>query len=1004
MVVGYLRRSVPAIVAHEQPAPSVTPVDLDHNGTSGPSRFLDASDADLQVLFRALGDGLGVCETIVDEFGDVVDFRYVWVNPLFEAFTGHVGAAGRTAREFTPELLPVWVQTAARVGLGRETVRFEQQLGGDARNGSYDVLALPLLAPGRFAVVLKDSSRRVAWQDEFDDLPVKVWLHDATGRQQWVNRRFCEFFGVTLDEMRITDWRMPTHPDDGEVYARDLAEAVSDEKPFHGLVRTRRADGQWRWLESWARPHRGAGGAFLGHLGMSMDVTDRGVAEETLRTATALDGFRARLGDAARMAADPVEVQRAAALLGEHLGASRVYYAELDESGQFGTVQTDFHRGVPSVVGRHRFDAHGAVVMSDLRAGRTIVVDDVAHDERLTGIQRSVTTGLDVGAWVMEPLIRSGRTIAALVVHHITAHVWTDDELAVINETMHRTREALAQLRAEQSLRVGHARAEAVARLVVELEAQTSADAWHQMIVEALVPLVADYATIEAPDQSEYLLAATHVDPTQLETLRVLRLKNREDAERQNSTRRVAQGEAQLLAAVAARPVEVVHTNESEAHDRVSGLWPRSSIVAPLDLGGGVKGVLLVGLVDAGRDHFTSDDFEFVQTTALRVGLVLAAARLRQFEHGIALQLQKALLPDTIRWHPDLVIEARYDAASAMLDVGGDWYDTFTWPDGRVGIMVGDVVGHNLASAAAMGRLRAATAALASHLDPDPAQLLDAVDRFAKGPDGTSFATAVCVIVEPSTGQLTYSSAGHPPVLVISPHGVVQHLDGAQSPPLCALIVKARPRATVTLEPGSLVIMYSDGLVERRRERLDDGIARLEHAALGCLDKPIAEIADRLVSDMAAFSPPSDDVVIACFRYTPATAVLNIQFPAKNDELAPLRSQLRVWLHDHGIIGQPVNDVLLVVGEACSNAIEHAYLDDTNGTIDLELANRGSHLVARIVDHGTWRQPGPHNHQRGRGTTIMQGISTHYTRESNTHGTTVTMMILQPIRTDVALA
>jgi len=116
-----------------------------------------------------------------------------------------------------------------------------------------------------------------------DNVPLIVWLHDAEGRQQFVNHTFCEYFGVSREEMRQDRWQMLTHPDDGTAYIDAFLACVREHRPFHSEVRARRADGQWRWFESWGQPRFGPEGEYLGHVGTSADVTERKQAEEALR-------------------------------------------------------------------------------------------------------------------------------------------------------------------------------------------------------------------------------------------------------------------------------------------------------------------------------------------------------------------------------------------------------------------------------------------------------------------------------------------------------------------------------------------------------------------------------------------------------------------------------------------------------------------------------------------------------------------------------------------------
>lgn len=368
--------------------------------------------------------------------------------------------------------------------------------------------------------------------------------------------------------------------------------------------------------------------------------------------------------------------------------------------------------------------------------------------------------------------------------------------------------------RLEEAARVRHRRAELVADLMATIGREADRDAQLTLMARALVPEVADRAVIEAPG---------------------------------------------LL--IGAGP-----GSDGRPGDRAQVL---SRLEEPLALGDGVPGTLVLERTDAGRSPLGPAEQEFLRFAARRAEVALAAAHLRRREHDISARLQRALLPDQLLQHPRLAIAARYAAAGDLLEVGGDWYDTFGWPDGRIGAIVGDVVGHNLDSAAAMGRIRAATAALAPNVPPSPAAVLDALERFARGRDGSSFVTAGCVVVDPGTGALAYSSAGHPPPLVLAPGRPAEFLRGALAPPMCTAPspVLQRPEATVVLPAGSLVVLYSDGLVERRREGLDGGMERLRQRAAEVADRPVDEVADHLVGTMATDAAREDDIVIVCLRY-----------------------------------------------------------------------------------------------------------------------------------------
>ena len=184
--------------------------------------------------------------------------------------------------------------------------------------------------------------------------------------------------------------------------------------------------------------------------------------------------------------------------------------------------------------------------------------------------------------------------------------------------------------------------------------------------------------------------------------------------------------------------------------------------------------------------------------------------------------LQRAVLGPTVL-PPGFA--AHYEPASHALEVGGDWYDVVDLADGRYGVVVGDVVGRGLVAAAVMGQLRSAGRALLLE-SRSPAQVLSALETFAGRVPGASCSTVFCGVIDPLAGRLHYSSAGHVPALLADGHGVARLLEEAGGLPLAVADGRIRPEAELVLTCGSTLLLYTDGLVERRTEVLDDGIAR----------------------------------------------------------------------------------------------------------------------------------------------------------------------------------
>ena len=213
-------------------------------------------------------------------------------------------------------------------------------------------------------------------------------------------------------------------------------------------------------------------------------------------------------------------------------------------------------------------------------------------------------------------------------------------------------------------------------------------------------------------------------------------------------------------------------------------------------------------------------------------------------------------------------LTARYLPGSEM-EIGGDWYDAVALDDGRLFLVVGDVMGHGLEAAIAMGSCGAAGRALAH--GHGPAGLLAELDRFVNDVEDASLATLAAVVIDPATGEANYSLAGHPPPFVRSPDGRVRRLDAALGSPL-GISPGPRVSAKTVMAPGSLVVLYTDGLVERRGEDLGTGLRRME-AVVATLDPTDTEAAaDNLITECLRDFRQRDDIALVCVGLPPGPA------------------------------------------------------------------------------------------------------------------------------------
>jgi PAS domain S-box-containing protein len=363
-------------------------------------------------------------------------------------------------------------------------------------------------------------------------------------------------------------------------------------------------------------------------------------------------------------------------------------------------------------------------------------------------------------------------------------------------------------------------------------------------------------------------------------------------------------------------------------------------------------------------------------------------------EREIAIGLQRALLPASLVVPAGVSVAARYDAASAALEVGGDWYDVFSLADGRVALTVGDVVGHGLPAAAAMGQLRTALAALARYTD-SPGELLRRLDTFVATTDATDFATVCYGVLDPSTGLFEYASAGHPPILLVPPGGEARWLDEAQSPPLYGDDGRQRQESKLVLEPSSLLVLYSDGLVERRGDLLSDRLDQLKHVGATLIDQSPSDICDQLVAALGVETSRQDDVAVLVVRFNPlAGGGFHLVFPAEPGELRELRTSLRDWLDSREVAAATQTALIVAIGEACSNAMEHAYTDLAPGEIKVEIEEVEENMLAVTVrDHGRFLARSKPVANRGRGTALMRELTVDFTRDSTPSGTTVSFRL-----------
>lgn len=410
----------------------------------------------------------------------------------------------------------------------------------------------------------------------------------------------------------------------------------------------------------------------------------------------------------------------------------------------------------------------------------------------------------------------------------------------------------------------------------------------------------------------------------------------------------------------------------------------------PLLVAGRPIGV--IGFRFAGQPTYTEEQKSFVRTLANQCAQAIMRAQLNQAEHEVAVTLQRSLLPQKLPEIEQLSLATRYRPGTQGTEAGGDWFDVLDLDDGTVALVVGDVVGRGPSAAAVMGQLRSAVASNLVNGQP-PARALEQLDQYALRVRGATASTVAIAVIDTETGELHYSSAGHPPPLVAGTGGVRMLNEGRGVP----LGISGRPpfaEATDRMEPGETILLCSDGLFERRDEVIDDGLARLAGAFGELAASQPRDMADTLLNRMSDGQSVPDDTVVVVARLMPPPLRLTIE--PDPQRLAPLRRAVGGWAALCGMGPDGVSDLQLTVGEAVTNAIEHAYLDvpadERPGVdgVDLELAlSADGAVTARVADGGRWRPPPADPGYRGRGIALIRELAQDVDIEPSEAGTTV---------------
>ena len=463
------------------------------------------------------------------------------------------------------------------------------------------------------------------------------------------------------------------------------------------------------------------------------------------------------------------------------------------------------------------------------------------------------------------PLIAGDQRLGAVALSFRETHRFAREERAFMLATAAQLAHAIERARMFEAERHRREQLDFVVEASEVLASSLDVEETLEQLAFLAVPRVADWCGIDLTTDDGGLrsVAVAHADRERLALANRLRDTYPPDPNDDRGAPNVIRtGRPELYPAI---PDELLaEAAVDEEHLRlIRELGMASAMVVPLTARGRTLGAMTLVAAESGQ-RYTEDDLESAQELARHAALAVDNATLYRREHEAAVTLQRALLPASLPSPRGAEVAASYMPAGPGLEVGGDWYDLVETDAGRVAVVVGDVAGRGLAAATIMGRLRTAFRAYMLEGAPPPAAV-ERLDALMGDFEEPSMVTLVHLSLDPVTRRVEYVRAGHPPPLVRDPAGAVRELDGSGSPPLGVLRDPVFRSSSAELEPGSVVLLYTDGLIERPDEGIGAGLARLRRAFAAAPDTAEG-IVQGVIERLGADALP-DDVAVVALRF-----------------------------------------------------------------------------------------------------------------------------------------
>jgi serine phosphatase RsbU (regulator of sigma subunit)/PAS domain-containing protein len=636
----------------------------------------------------------------------------------------------------------------------------------------------------------------------------------TTGRLSWDDQLIAMFgYDGTDFDQSIESFNARVHPDDLPRASEALRGCIESCGEYESEYRVVLPDGETRWVHARGRALPGPSGTAERVLGAAHDTT----------------GERAGAARVTRV-----------------LEAMPAGFYSLDREWRFTHVNAEAER----LLGNSRDELLGRVLWDAFPAALNSIFEESYHT--------AVRSGLPVSFDAYYPPPLDGW-------YELQAWPSPDGLSVYFTEVTERRRAQERAARSAQRLAI-------LAQVSAELAGTLDAQAAMSHLPRLVVPELADFCigTLVDPDGRPRDVATWHPDPaarTLLERYAEVRLQSMpavSPVARALISGEVVRESGRAVLDLLAR---------GEARELLGLLAPQSVAVLPLRGRGRTLGLLTLYFSSGSTP--SDEDISTAQDVADRAGLAMDNARLYSAQQQLAEGLQRSLLTEPpASDHAQIAV--RYLPAAEAARVGGDWYDAFLQPGGTTMLVIGDVVGHDTEAAAAMGQLRGLLRGIATYSDAGPVEVLRGLDASMATLQAKTLATAAIARFEQTADErdrgvtrMRWANAGHLPPLVINPDGSVAELAAWRGDLLLGVDPGAHRReAVVTLDRGSTVLLYTDGLIERRDADLDDGMVRLRNAVIELADRPLEELLDELIERLV-HGRPEDDVALVAVRLNP---------------------------------------------------------------------------------------------------------------------------------------